>query len=63
MNAHEQYVEKRKMIENEIIILKQKLKAMDMEEKKDSKNYGYVGNCGHILKEIENINYDFMKRL
>lgn len=61
MNANESYHEKRMMIEIEIEVLKQKLESMDIEQKKDVNNWGYAGNCGHILEEIENLN-EFMGR-
>lgn len=62
MNAHETYFLRRKQIDAEIEILKQKLKSMDIEEKKDSLNWGYAGNCGHIIEQINELNYQFMKR-
>lgn len=61
MSANEMYLERRKQIENEIEILKQKLESMDMDQKKDSRNYGYAGSCGHILNTIQEINYSFLK--
>jgi hypothetical protein len=61
MNANETYLEKRKIIDNEISILKQKLEAMDIDQKRDHLNYGYAGDCGHILDIIAEAN-DFLKR-
>ena len=61
MNANGLYLEKRKEIEKEIEILKQKLESMDMSQKQDQKNYGYAGNCGHILETINDLNYGFLK--
>ena len=57
MSANEIYHETRKQLEKEIEILKQKLEAMDIDQKKDDKNYGWVGNIAHILSEINDINY------
>ena len=56
MKATEQYQERRKQINTAIEILKQRLEAMDIEQAKDKNNYGYSGNCGHILSEIEELN-------
>lgn len=61
MSANELYFERRKEIEKEIEILKQKLESMDIEQKQDQKNYGYAGNCGHILETINDLNYGFLK--
>jgi len=58
--AHDKYLENRKLIEKEIEILKAKLAAMDIDEAKDTKNWGFAGNCGHILSEISELNYRFM---
>ena len=62
MNAHSEYLEKRKKIEKEIEILKQKLESMDIEESKDMKNWGFAGNCNYILHEIKELNYGFMRK-
>ena len=59
MTAHEQYKERRKEIENEIKKLKENLKAMDVKEIKDNKNYGYSGNCGYILNHLKEMNSFF----
>ena len=61
MNANEMYLERRKQIEQEIEILKQKLESMDIDQRKDQKNYGYAGSCGHILDVIQELNYSFLK--
>jgi len=58
--SNELYNEKRKEIEKEIEILKRKLEVMDNEQQKDQKNYGYAGNCGHILEIINDLNYGFL---
>jgi len=60
MNANEMYIEKRKQIEKEIEILKQKLESMDIEQKKDPENYGFAGNCGHLINVIDELNCEFM---
>ena len=57
MNANKKYHETRKQIEKEIKILKQKLEAMDIDQKKDDKNWGWAGSAGHILSEIQDVNY------
>ena len=55
MNANKLYIERRKEIEKEIEILKQKLQSMDSDQAKDQKNYGYAGNCGHIFNSLREI--------
>ena len=55
------YQELRRRINMEIEILKQKLEAMDMDQKKNPNDFGYVGNCCHILDRIEDIN-SFLER-
>lgn len=60
MLISDQYKETRKQIEKEIEILKQKLEAMDIDQNKDSNNYGYVGNVKYILNEIQDLNYGFL---
>ena len=62
MTAHEQYLERRKLLNEAIEILRQKLEAMDIDEAKDQKNYGFYGNCGHVLETINELNYGFMER-
>lgn len=56
MIANNKYHEKRKEIEKAIEIMKQSLEAMDIQQKKDPLNYGYVGSSGHVLNQIEEIN-------
>ena len=58
MNANQKYIETRLQIEKEIEILKQKLESMDMDQKKDNKNYGYVGDADYLLNAIQEINYN-----
>lgn len=58
--ANTLYNERRYEIDREIEILKRKLEAMDNEQQKDQKNYGYVGNCGHIINILKEIT-DFLK--
>jgi hypothetical protein len=60
MNAHENYIAKRELIDIEIKILQRKLESMDIEENKDIKNWGFSGSCDRILEEIESLN-DFLK--
>jgi len=56
MTAHEQYQERREEIEKEIELLKERLKAMDTKESNYPENWGYSGNCGHILEVLKNLN-------
>ncbi len=56
MNANQQYLERRKLIEREISILKQELEAMDLAQAKEKNNYGFSGNCGYILSQIQELN-------
>jgi hypothetical protein len=56
MSANTIYNEKRKEIELAIEIMKQSLEAMDINQKKDQGNYGYVGNCIYIYGLIQGIN-------
>ena len=62
MSAQKQYAETRKIINSEIEILKAKLELMDIQQSKDIKNYGYVGNAQYILIELQRLNYDFMEK-
>ena len=62
MSADKQYAETRKIINNEIDLLKAKLESMDIQQSKDIKNYGYVGNAQYILIELQRLNYDFMEK-
>ena len=56
MTANISYHEKRKEIDKAIEILKQSLEAMDINQKKDKNNFGYVGNCIYIHGLIQGIN-------
>ena len=56
MTANETYHEKRKEIEKAIEILRQSLEAMDINQKKDENNFGYAGNCNHVLSIINEAN-------
>jgi hypothetical protein len=56
MSANNQYHEKRKEIEKAIEIMKQSLESMDINQKKDPLNYGYVGKCNYVYGLIEGIN-------
>jgi len=62
MSADKQYAATRKIINNEIDLLKAKLESMDIQQSKDIKNYGYVGNAQYILIELQRLNYDFMEK-
>ena len=62
MSAQKQYTETKKIINSEIEILKAKLELMDIQQSKDIKNYGYVGNAQYILIELQRLNYDFMEK-
>ena len=62
MNAHETYTERRKLIEKEIEILKQKLESMDICEKQGPRDWGYSGNAGYILDELQALNYSFLEK-
>ena len=56
MNSKEKYIELRKEIDDEIIILKQRLRAMDAKFKKDPANWGFAGNCDNVLNYLNNVN-------
>lgn len=56
MNSNERYAELRKRLDKEIEIMKQSLEAMDIAQKKNTSDYGWIGNCCHILDRIEDIN-------
>lgn len=56
MTANQDYIETRKRIDSAIEVLRQQLEAMDIAQKKDIKNYGFVGNCGKILNDIYCLN-------
>lgn len=58
--ANSLYNERRYEIDREIEILKHKLEAMDNEQQKNQKNYGYAGNCGHIINSLKDIT-NFLK--
>lgn len=57
MTAHEQYLERRKGIEEAIKMLKKNLADMDANETQDKTNWGYAGNCGNILGYLADVNH------
>lgn len=59
-SANSLYNQRRYEIDREIEILKRKLESMDIEQQKNQKNYGYAGNCGHILNSLKDIT-NFLK--
>lgn len=56
MTAKETYIKNGKKVQRTLTSVQRKLKKMDKEFEKESGNWGYVGNQGHVLELLEQIN-------
>ena len=56
MEANKKYQENQNQIKNELTILKDKLNRHKKAYCKDSTNWGYVGDLGHILTQVKELN-------
>ena len=60
MDAKDSYIKRQAEINNEIKVLKEKIKNHNKEFAKHTENWGYVGNLTHILKLLKELN-SFLK--
>lgn len=56
MEAKEKYTEQQSQIQSELALLKQKLKKHQKEFNNKPSNWCFVGDLGHILEKLKEIN-------
>jgi hypothetical protein len=56
METEIKYAEKQKHIQNELVLLQEKLQRHQVSYNKNTNNWGCVGDLGHILEQLKQLN-------